>query len=68
MEKDASVTVKMTIQQPVGYHYTGGGAFLEGLPTRDMTAGELSPEQADRMTIALHLGLYEPIYQEAADA
>lgn len=45
---------------PVAYmRYVGGGDFLQGLPTRDLTRAEWDAINTDTQALVLALGLYE---------
>lgn len=51
--------------EPTGWRYVGNGAFIPGVPARDLTPAEMQ-EHADAIKGQANLGvtLYEAVYTE----
>lgn len=47
------------------YVYVGAGAWLHGVPARDLTTDEWESLDADLRATALARGLYEPVDADA---
>lgn len=48
------------------YKYVGNGAFIQGLPARDLDEDELSPEQKVALAAAVDKELYIRMQEEAS--